>query len=464
MLEKINKIISNKIFLIAILLFIALIFRIPFLLSNIDFNNDAGRYSDNFTYNYFDGSYSIQSPGYLSYIYLGRVINSFINNPVMTQHIINIILIILIAISFFNLLELFKLNLINCFFITVFFILNNVLLLGSLTGGNRMFLILASIVLMHLTYRICVESKTYCILLFSFCFAFIAGFRQDILAYFVLLYLYNIYKIKNIKYTLLSFLVFILTYLTWFIPLVFEYGGIKAYILTIITNKSAHDTSLIFTGFKLSPLLNIARVFLYTFFSTIVLLPLFIFQIIKKQINFEIKILIILILTFIPPFLFQLFIHNGNFVHISCFLTPLIVFILFNFNIDNFIKVLVSAAIIILLLLQFYGLQMFDDRIPVKIEQKYFNEKILNKINNLDDKDFVKKSYFLKDNNYYLNLIDINKDEERRLTEIFYSADYKIFQRLINILFLQFTYDGARKGRTYRLRNIKIEYELKRGS
>ena len=74
----INTIIEKELFYLIIALIITVVIRLPFLPSNIGFNNDAPVYSDNIVKGFFSGAYNVQVPGYVSYIYLARVLNIFI--------------------------------------------------------------------------------------------------------------------------------------------------------------------------------------------------------------------------------------------------------------------------------------------------------------------------------------------------------------------------------------------------
>ena len=108
-MNKILQLIGKKdIYFILLLILFAMIFRIPFMPDNIEFNNDAPIYSDNIQRNCFDGNYDVQLPGYVSYIYLGRIINNFVHDAVLIQHIINGLLIVLITIFFYYLLKLLE--------------------------------------------------------------------------------------------------------------------------------------------------------------------------------------------------------------------------------------------------------------------------------------------------------------------------------------------------------------------
>jgi len=364
----------------------------PFLLEDIGFNNDAEIYSRNIIKPFFSGKYNVQMPGYLSYIYLGRVLYFFVKDTVAIQHIINIILIFFISFSFFYLLKRIKFSDLESFIFTVIFSFNNILMLGSITGGNRLFLTLASIVLIYLSIRIIIEDQIRLIIVFSVLFAFFTGFRQDLAFYFFPLFLYLFVRIKDIKLIILSLMLFAVISLAWFIPLMMEFRGLTGYIETMKNADAVKETSIFFSSSWVSPFINIVRIFIYLINAFLFIFPFFIYSSVKKEFKIERNIFIILILSFFPSLIFQMLVHNGNYVQLAAFMTPLFIFLIYCFKIDNPKKIVFSAAVIFLILFQFFGLKMFKEET------------------------FVKKT--------------------------------------ANILWLQYTYDGAKQIKTYRLRDL----------
>ncbi|OHD14909.1 MAG: hypothetical protein A2086_02385 [Spirochaetes bacterium GWD1_27_9] len=390
---------KTKHFFILLCVLVTLLIRLPFLVPNIDFNNDAPTYSENMKKPFFGGNYDVQPPGYVSFIYLGRFLHIFIENPVIIQHIINMFLVALISFAFFELLMLFGFLFYEASLFTIIFSLNDVLLLGSITGGNRLFLTLCTILTIYLSIKIIIHDKKNLILLFGLIIAFFMGFRQDISFMFIPLYIFLFFVIKDFKLIILSLLIFGVVCVTWFIPLVLEYGGFYSYIMVIKNQKAVYDSSLIFSGVSLSPILNISRVFVYMFNSLLFVLPFFIYSIYKKQFYIPKNILIILIFCFIPAFLFQLFVHNGNFVHLAAILTQLFIFLIFNFRINSKPKIIYSIIIMFFLLFQFFGVKMFQNP--------------------------------------------------------------NFTQKIVNVLWLQYTYDGVKSGETLRLRQLENEFKEK---
>ncbi len=392
-----EKILKYKYLFIILALLISVFIRIPFFPDNIKFNNDAELYSENIEKSFFDGTYDVQVPGYVSYIYFGRIINYFINDPLRTQHLINIILIFFITLFFYKLLIFLEFKKYEAFIYTIIFSFNNIIFIGSLTGGNRLFLVICSVILIFISLKIINSDKKEFILLFSFFFAFFIGFRQDISVYFLPLYIYLFYKIKDFKFIIYSILIFTIVCLSWFIPLIFEYGGLKSYIFKILNQKAVYNTSIILSKSKLSAIINMIRVFIYMLNAYLFIFPIFIFTIIKKKFNISRELIIVLILSFIPAFIFQILVHNGNYVHLAAFMVPLFVFLVINFRLSNAKRIIFSISIIAFLLFQFFGIRMFRDE--------------------------------------------------------------NVYKKTANVLWLQYSYDGIKKGKTYRLYDIKDEMD-----
>lgn len=351
-----------------------LILRLPFLLTDISFNNDAEIYSRNIIRPFFSGKYDVQMPGYISYIYLGKILYLFIKNPILIQHVINIILVIVITILVFFILKKLEFNDFESFFFTIIFSCNNVYLLGSITGGNRVFLILNSATLILLAINILLYNKINQNFLFAFFFAFFSGFRQDIIFYYFPLFIYLLFKIKNFKITLVSVSLFIIVSIAWFIPLMLEYSGIFNYINTLKNADAIKETSLFLSSNLIQPIVNIFRLIIYFINSIILIIPFFIYSLIKKEVQIKGSILIILILSFLPAFLLQLFLHNGNFVQLAAFILPVFLFFIINFRLNSIKKIIFASIIVILLLIQFFAIK------PIKnnnITSKALNSLIL---------------------------------------------------------------------------------------
>ncbi|MCG8569810.1 MAG: hypothetical protein MJB14_06695 [Spirochaetes bacterium] len=360
----------KKILLFFILLLITYLIRIPFLPEKISFNNDAVIYSKNIEKDFFSQSYDVHMPGYISYIYLGRFFYSFTDNTIIIQHLINIILIGLIICFLFQFLNKLGFPLLESFCFSLLFSFNNVLLLGTVTGGNRMFLALCSILLMSVAYEIMVNNKAKWLLLYALLYAFFIGFRQDISFYFFPLYILVMIYSKDLKWMIYSLLIFTGICLTWFIPLVLEYGGFFSYFHILRNYETIQDSSFLFSGFSLSPIINIIRIFIYLFNTLLFILPLF-FISKKDQQSADHKIIQLLAFAFFPPFIFQLLVHNGNFVQLAAFLPPVFIYLLLKFRLKTIRRKIGIVLILALLFFQFYGIKMFPN--PTNFYKKAFN-------------------------------------------------------------------------------------------
>jgi hypothetical protein len=332
--------------------------RIPFLLVNISFNNDAYRYSENIELPFMSGKYGVQLPGYISYIYLARLIRTVVPEPVAAQNVVNLLATALIGFFMFNLLQRLKLSLLESAAYTVMFSFLNVLMLGSLVGGGRLFLVLGSILSIHVA--LVVEREPRYLLLFAAILAFFMGFRQDLSYILLPLYVYLLIKVGNWKLAGLSLLLFAAVCLTWFVPMMMEYGGIQTYLRGMRGGipSSVLPTSVVVHGPTATSLLNIVRLLfsvVNAFFCAIVL---FLYTVLKKQYRFAKDVDVILMFAFVPAFLFNLFIHLGNFVLLTSFTTPLFLFLLRQYRLASRLRLAVCGMVIALQLFQFFGLKM----------------------------------------------------------------------------------------------------------
>ena len=138
-----------------------------------------------------------------------------------------------------------------------------------------------------------------------------------------------------------------------------------------------------------------ARVFIYMLNAYLLIYPVTIYLLIKKQYSISKELFIILLLSLLPAFIFQLLVHNGNYVHLAAFMVPFFIILILNFNLYNIKRIIFSFCIILLLLFQFFGIHMFKG-------------------------------------------------------ESFY-------KKATNVLWLQYSYDGIKSGQTYRLYDLKEE-------
>jgi hypothetical protein len=357
-----NKFLKSGI-LLFVLILLNLLIRIPFLPQKIDFNNDAPVYSSAIQKQFLSGNYAVQPPGYISYIYLGRLIYLFIHDPVVVQHIINILLVILIDISIFALLLKLNFTRFQSFLLALFFSTNNIMMIGSMVGGNRLFLVLASIILIYFSISIIRDKKISDLIVFTILFSFFLGFRQDLAYIFMPFFIFLCYRVRKLSTILVSLFLFLIICLSWLIPLVLEYGGISAYVSRLFyqSDSTIKTTSLLFSGFTIITCLNIIRTFSFCLNAFAFCLILFISLQISKIWKIEKYILLILLFVFVPSFFFIIFIHNGNYVLLSSVLVPLFLFFVSGFKSDTKAPIIAIYLGILLQIVLFFGIKLIEN-------------------------------------------------------------------------------------------------------
>jgi len=351
---------KDSLFSVALGIFVAVI-HIPFLLTNLDFNNDAAAYSLSIATPFFSGNYSVQLPGYISYIYLGRFFNYFLNDPILVQNVINIILSGLIVIGMYFLLKKLNFNRLESCLFSVLFSVLNVILLGGLTGGGRLFHVLAAILLIY-TAHSTLENK-HALLKFAFLLAFFMGFRQDLSFMFGFLFLYLFFIVKDFKLILAAIGIFIAVCLLWFVPLVMEYGGVTAFFQKLLTqfDDAVAPTSVLINGFSIVPLLNIVRLLFYVANCLFFVLIIFVVSKFPNSKPMEKPLKHILLIALLPAFLFQLFVHSGNFVLLTAFIVPLHLLLIMNYKFTSKRKMGFVLIIMVFVILQFFTVKMIDN-------------------------------------------------------------------------------------------------------
>lgn len=291
------------------------------------------------------------------------------HNTVLSQHIVNVIVISVIYVFLILLIRKMGLSIIKASFLSMVYLCNSVMILGSITGGTRMFLALCSIILTYFAYLIIFEEKKLLLILFGAVFAFFIGFRQDLSFYFLPLFILLIIKVKDLRIILFSITSFVLICLTWFIPLMIEYGGIIQYIQTMKNHDCVYNTSILFSGFKISPILNIFRIFVYIFNTILIIIPILTIIIIRQKKIGNKNFNILIIFAVVPAFIFQSLFHNGNFVQLAAFIPPVFIFLFYYFKPTNIKRILIYIFITVFMLSQFYFVKMIDNpkHLPAKV-------------------------------------------------------------------------------------------------
>lgn len=353
---EIDKMLNERkpLFILFVMLFV-LAMHIPFLIPVPTFNFDAFIYAGNIDKPFFKG-YDVHAPGYVGYIYLARLINWFVHNSFLTQHLINMAAVLALTGGLMMfLLRLGRTN-IEGILLTLLFMFNTVMMVGSLTGGNRLFLPLSSLCLLWLSHEIITGPKPKLLLVFGACFAILAGFRQDIIGYYFPLYLFLCYRVKDFKIIMLSGLIFALGAAFWAAPMFIEYGGVEKYFFIVRTQKVIYNSSMIASGIKLYTVANAMKVIVYIGWSLLLTWPLWLMGFAHKE-KYDHDILTLLLLMLLPVVFVQLFIHNGNYVHLASLLLPAFLLLILRYRIRDVRNAITVMALVLMTMAQFYFLR-----------------------------------------------------------------------------------------------------------
>lgn len=267
-------------------------------------------------------------PGYFFYIYFGKIINKFIQNPNLSLILINIFFTIIGSILFYKIaFKIFKnkkLSLLSA----IIFITNPFVWFHGEFVNIYMIDCLFSLIYFYLSYLIIKENKKY-LVLFSLFLGIGIGFRQSLLIFFGPLYLYTfihyLQKNKHYLYNLfLNIVILIITTLGWIIPTSYLSGGFMEFIqITFkqyIGATSSTSFSLLTIQNSIKQTANVCKLLLY---SGAILSFFIIYASLKKKLKFNKNLKIIFWFWFLPSFLFYSLVHLGKAGYIMT-LVPLI--------------------------------------------------------------------------------------------------------------------------------------------
>ncbi|MDD3284854.1 MAG: DUF2723 domain-containing protein [Patescibacteria group bacterium] len=307
---------KNNILSIIILSIITIITRIPFV-SKYLFEWDSVQFAlgmENFNIIH----HQPHPPGYFFYIYSAKLLNFLIKNPNYSLIAVNIILCVVAAIIFFIICNKIFQNKLISFFASIIFITNPFVWFHSEFANVYMIDCLFSLIYFYLSYLIFIEKKNYTYL-FSFLFAIGIGFRQSLIIFFSPLYIFSIiyfllYHKRSIKKILINIIIFVVTNLFWILPTIYLSGGFAEF--WNVTKFQYSSTSSQTSIFNLNKLLttakqtfNTIKLFLY---SGGIISFILLYYIILRKIKFAKKTKILLLLWFLPSFLFYCLIHLGK--------------------------------------------------------------------------------------------------------------------------------------------------------
>ena len=271
-------------------------------------------------------------PGYFFYVYLSKLINLIVHNPNYSMIIINIIFTIIGGIIFFKISqEIFK-NKILSLLSALIFLFNPFIWFHGEFANIYAIDFVFSLIFFYLTCLI-IKKKKNLLPLYSFLFALGIGFRQSILIFFTPLYIYSFYfyikhQKKPIPDIIKNFGILIITSLAWLIPTAYLSGGLFQFFkITLNQYSGAVASTSIFSLSKISAVfkqsINALKIIIY---SGNILSFLIILNFIKKKFKFNKITKIILLLWFLPSFIFYCFIHLGKIGYIMT-IVPLIIFL-----------------------------------------------------------------------------------------------------------------------------------------
>jgi hypothetical protein len=209
-----------------------LITRIPFMAKYL-FDWDSVGFALSFSN--FDISLSQpQSPGYIFFVALGKMVNVFFYDPNFTMIVINIVFSVLTVIVIYFLAK--------DMFSRTFALIASLLLIF-----NPIFWFygeIAAIYMSHALFASLIAYTSYKVLKGDNRFLYISaivlglagGFRQDMLVFmFPLWFFCIIYQCRDLKKLVKIFAVLIISALTWLIPTLWMVGGLENYLL--LSNK-----------------------------------------------------------------------------------------------------------------------------------------------------------------------------------------------------------------------------------
>lgn len=322
----------KEIFLILSLFFITISLRIPFVSKTL-YDWDSIQFALA-TKNFNPALQYPHPPGYILYVYLGKLVNLFFKDVNLSFLTINIFFSALLTIILYLLVkEMFgKLTgiIASLFYLTapLFWFQSEVALsyiLGSFFACSLAFL----------CFKILKGGHQW-IFLSSVILGVLGGIRQSLLIFMLPLWLFSIKKV-NYKKILLSLFLLAVVCLAWFIPTCLASGGINNYMKAIQqqTRGSVWPTSIFQHGIQklfrnllvivYSTMFNIEFVII---FAIIFIITISLFTSREKLIrilSFHKREYVFLSFWILPSLLFYLFIHVNRPGHCLSFALPLLI-------------------------------------------------------------------------------------------------------------------------------------------
>ncbi|MFA6098398.1 MAG: glycosyltransferase family 39 protein [Patescibacteria group bacterium] len=211
-----------------ILAVIVLASRLP-LMSKYFYSWDAAQLS--LAFKHFDISmHQPHPPGYILYVFLGKLIFYLTGNANLAYVILSIIATIVAAVLFYHLLKLLLKDIRTSFLISLALVFNPYFWYYGEVTSTYIFDALFSMLFVYFAVLIIKKEEWRYFYYFSAALALSGGFRQSIVILFVpmwvyLLVLFIIRKNFNLKKILISCLVGLLFLGVWLVPLLIITGG-----------------------------------------------------------------------------------------------------------------------------------------------------------------------------------------------------------------------------------------------
>ncbi|MCE7699055.1 MAG: glycosyltransferase family 39 protein [Methanobacterium paludis] len=280
-----------------------------------------------------------QSPGYILYVYLGKVVNSIFHDPNTTMVFISIVFSILTVLLVYFLAKQMlsqKIAIISTLlliFSPIFWFYGEIATIYPVES-------FLAVLIVYTSYQI-LRGKTRFIYISALTLGIAGGFRQELIIFMLPLWLYCLHHhFKDIRRLSTSFIIFIVSIMLWAVPTVLFAGGLKSYMVSSGHFAASFKTTSVFFGAAptthiLMDTALLSWLILGVGFVTAIILVFFLLKKWKTILNFEMvknPIFMILLLWILPELLFQIFIPLSKPGYILTYLPALLIIAGYAFN------------------------------------------------------------------------------------------------------------------------------------
>ncbi len=281
-------------------------------------------------------------PGYFLYIYISKFINLIIHNQNYSMIILNIIFTILSCFIIYKFsFKLLKKRTLS-FLSSLIVITNPYVWFHGEFANVYMIDFLFALIFFYVSYEIIFEKKDK-MLLFSLLFGIGTGFRQSLILFFGLMYVFVffIYLKNSKKYSkkiLINLLILGLSILLWLLPTIILSGGFEVFFNNTKNqyNATTGITSIFNPKNALKMLAQTFNTLKLLIYSSSIMFFLVMINLLTKKFKFTKNIKMLLWIWFLPSFLFCSFIHLGKIGYIMTLLPLIIIlFICYVYRIKN---------------------------------------------------------------------------------------------------------------------------------